>query len=47
VFVDGEKVATLRGAAIAEDFKKIVDDYVARKYPRKTGNATSGADAAE
>ena len=49
VFVDGEKVATLRGAAIAEDFKKIVDDYVARKYPRKTGNANSGAgaDAAE
>ena len=49
VFVDGEKVATLRGAAIAEDFKKIVDDYVARKYPRKTGAANSGAgaDAAE
>ncbi|PIW25875.1 MAG: 4-hydroxy-3-methylbut-2-en-1-yl diphosphate synthase [Rhodospirillales bacterium CG15_BIG_FIL_POST_REV_8_21_14_020_66_15] len=49
VFVDGEKVATLRGAAIAEDFKKIVDDYVARKYPRKTGPAKSGvgADAAE
>ncbi|MEP5718705.1 MAG: flavodoxin-dependent (E)-4-hydroxy-3-methylbut-2-enyl-diphosphate synthase, partial [Alphaproteobacteria bacterium] len=47
VFVDGEKVATLRGAAIAEDFKKIVDDYVARKYPRKTGAANSGVDAAE
>ena len=45
VFVDGEKVATLRGERIAEDFKKIVDDYIARKYPRKSGAA--GADAAE
>ncbi len=46
VFVDGEKVATLRGEAIAEDFKKIVDDYVARKYPRKPGTG-AGASAAE
>ena len=29
---------------IAQDFKKIVDDYVANKYPRKSG---AGADAAE
>lgn len=49
VFVDGEKVATLRGAHISEDFKKIVDDYVARKYPRKADTPVSGAgaDAAE
>ncbi len=32
VYVDGEKFVTLRGENIADDFKKIVDDYVARKY---------------
>jgi (E)-4-hydroxy-3-methylbut-2-enyl-diphosphate synthase len=32
VYVDGEKFVTLRGENIANDFKKIVDDYVARKY---------------
>lgn len=32
VFIDGEKSTTLRGADIAEQFKKIVDDYVASRY---------------
>ena len=32
VYVDGEKFVTLRGENIAGDFKKIVDDYVVRKY---------------
>jgi (E)-4-hydroxy-3-methylbut-2-enyl-diphosphate synthase len=32
VFVDGKKVRTLRGAGIAENFKVMVDDYVARRY---------------
>lgn len=32
VFVDGKKVRTLRGPGIAEDFKAMVDDYVARRY---------------
>ena len=32
VYVDGEKFVTLRGVNIANDFKKIVDDYVARNY---------------
>jgi (E)-4-hydroxy-3-methylbut-2-enyl-diphosphate synthase len=32
VFVDGEKTVTLKGEAIASDFKKIVDDYVRRRY---------------
>jgi (E)-4-hydroxy-3-methylbut-2-enyl-diphosphate synthase len=32
VYVDGEKTVTLRGENIAEEFKKIVDDYVMRKY---------------
>ncbi|MCK5480668.1 MAG: flavodoxin-dependent (E)-4-hydroxy-3-methylbut-2-enyl-diphosphate synthase [Gammaproteobacteria bacterium] len=32
VYVDGEKTVTLKGARIAEDFQKIVDDYVQRRY---------------
>jgi (E)-4-hydroxy-3-methylbut-2-enyl-diphosphate synthase len=34
VYVDGEKVTTLRGDNIAEEFTRIVDEYVARKYVR-------------
>lgn len=43
VFVDGEKFATLRGNydELAEAFQKIVDDYVAKKYPRKEPVAVS------
>jgi (E)-4-hydroxy-3-methylbut-2-enyl-diphosphate synthase len=40
VFVDGKKVKTLRGAGIADEFKLMVDDYVARRYGGR-------ADAAE
>jgi (E)-4-hydroxy-3-methylbut-2-enyl-diphosphate synthase len=40
VFVDGKKVATLRGATIAAEFKAMVEDYVERRYGRR-------ADAAE
>lgn len=36
VFVDGQKVATLRGESLADDFKKIIEDYVANTYPRKS-----------
>jgi (E)-4-hydroxy-3-methylbut-2-enyl-diphosphate synthase len=32
VFIDGEKAMTLRGATIAEDFQKIVDDYIESHY---------------
>jgi (E)-4-hydroxy-3-methylbut-2-enyl-diphosphate synthase len=32
VFIDGEKALTLRGETIAQDFQKIVEDYVARRY---------------
>lgn len=35
VFIDGKKTVTLRGADIAQQFEKIVDDYVAMKYARK------------
>jgi (E)-4-hydroxy-3-methylbut-2-enyl-diphosphate synthase len=36
VYVDGERAITLRGENIAGEFKRIVDDYVARKYPART-----------
>jgi len=32
VFVDGEKVATLKGDDITAQFKRMVDDYVERRY---------------
>nr|WP_321527229.1 flavodoxin-dependent (E)-4-hydroxy-3-methylbut-2-enyl-diphosphate synthase [uncultured Cohaesibacter sp.] len=32
VFVDGEKVATLRGANIAEDFHQMVLDYIEKRF---------------
>ncbi len=35
VYVDGEKVTTLRGDNIAGEFKQIVEEYVARKYVRR------------
>ncbi|MCK2125998.1 flavodoxin-dependent (E)-4-hydroxy-3-methylbut-2-enyl-diphosphate synthase [Thauera aromatica] len=37
VYVDGEKVATLRGDGIAAEFRAIVDRYVAMRYARKAG----------
>lgn len=41
VFVDGKKVATLRGPTLVADFKAMVEDYVERRFGR------SGRDAAE
>jgi (E)-4-hydroxy-3-methylbut-2-enyl-diphosphate synthase len=32
VFVEGKKVATLRGATLTADFKRMVEDYVARRF---------------
>ncbi len=40
VFIDGKKTVTLRGSAIAEEFKKIVDDYVARTYQKRPDPST-------
>lgn len=34
VFVDGERTVTLKGDRIAEEFQKIVEDYVERRYGR-------------
>lgn len=35
VYVDGEKFTTLRGDHIAQEFQKIVDEYVARNYAKR------------
>ena len=35
VYVDGERVVTLRGDNIAAEFRQIVDDYVSRTYPER------------
>ncbi|MBS1188241.1 MAG: flavodoxin-dependent (E)-4-hydroxy-3-methylbut-2-enyl-diphosphate synthase [Rhodocyclaceae bacterium] len=35
VYEDGEKTVTLRGESIAQEFKQIIEAYVARKYPQK------------
>jgi (E)-4-hydroxy-3-methylbut-2-enyl-diphosphate synthase len=39
VFVDGKKVATLRGPSIAADFKTMVEDYVERRYGARAAAA--------
>src|SRR3989440_1942024 len=41
VFVDGKKVATLRGPTVAADFKQMVIDYIERRYG--TGGAGGAA----
>ncbi len=35
VFIDGEKAMTLRGADIADQFKRIVDEYIDGHYARR------------
>lgn len=35
VYVNGEKVTTLRGDRISQEFQQIVDDYVVRNYARR------------
>ncbi|MBZ9818731.1 flavodoxin-dependent (E)-4-hydroxy-3-methylbut-2-enyl-diphosphate synthase [Mesorhizobium sp. CA4] len=32
VFIDGKKAATLRGSSIAQDFEKMVADYIEQRY---------------
>ena len=35
IFIDGKKAMTLRGDGIADEFIRIVDDYVARRFGRE------------
>jgi (E)-4-hydroxy-3-methylbut-2-enyl-diphosphate synthase len=44
VFIDGKKAATLRGPAIADDFRAMVEAYVQRRWGTK---ATAETEAAE
>ena len=37
VYEDGEKTVTLKGERIAEDFQQLVEQYVERRFPRRTG----------
>ena len=32
VFIDGKKAVTLRGPTVAADFKKLVQDYIEKRY---------------
>lgn len=45
VFVDGEKTVTLKGDRIAEEFQKLVDDYVESHYHRADAGSTDNAAA--
>ena len=35
VFVDGQKVTTLKGGNITEEYKQMIEDYVAKTYSRR------------
>ena len=37
VYEDGQKTVTLKGEQIAEEFQQLVEQYVARSYPARTG----------
>ncbi len=41
VFVDGKKAATLRGPTLADDFKKMVVEYIERRYGRGVGRSAA------
>ena len=46
VFIDGKKAMTLRGANIAEEFHRIVDEYVETHYERRQAGPPEAAQAA-
>ncbi len=41
VFIDGRKAVTLRGATLAEDFRKLLDDYVEKRFGGAAGAAAA------
>jgi (E)-4-hydroxy-3-methylbut-2-enyl-diphosphate synthase len=43
VFIDGKKALTLRGPAIADDFKKLVQEYIENRYGRGAEGTPSRA----
>ncbi len=42
VFIDGKKAATLRGATLTTDFKKMVTDYIEQRFGRAGQSAGGG-----
>ena len=47
VFIDGKKTHTLRGENVTEDFKKIIHEYIKKKYKKKWKNYTSMGELGE
>jgi (E)-4-hydroxy-3-methylbut-2-enyl-diphosphate synthase len=45
VYEDGEKTVTLKGDDIAGEFQRLVETYVARRYPRRAAPSDGGASA--
>lgn len=43
VYVDGQHVTTLKGEGLVEEFKRILDDYVARRYEIRTALEPTGS----
>ena len=41
VFIDGKKAVTLRGPTVAADFKKMVIDYIEKRYGAGVGTRTA------
>jgi (E)-4-hydroxy-3-methylbut-2-enyl-diphosphate synthase len=41
VFIDGKKVATLRGPGAAGEFKQMVLDYIERRFGQAGRNRTA------
>jgi (E)-4-hydroxy-3-methylbut-2-enyl-diphosphate synthase len=48
VYIDGQKVTTLRGTyeELSTAFRKLLEEYVASKYPRRTGDSTEQSSTA-
>jgi (E)-4-hydroxy-3-methylbut-2-enyl-diphosphate synthase len=44
VFIDGKKAMTLRGATVAADFKKLVIDYIEKRYGAAGAGARTAAE---
>jgi (E)-4-hydroxy-3-methylbut-2-enyl-diphosphate synthase len=45
VYIDGEKGPTLKGEHIAEEFQKLVEDYVARTFTARGSSTPAGVDS--
>jgi (E)-4-hydroxy-3-methylbut-2-enyl-diphosphate synthase len=44
VFIDGKKAVTLRGPTVAADFKKMVIDYIEKRYGAASAGARTAAE---